>query len=327
MLAWLRLFRASGLLTVWSDALAACVAAFYAAGVFDPLPFAQRLLQGGWQPLWVIAASSLLYAAGMIWNDIADVERDRQLHPQRPLPSGRVRLATACAVGVLVAVGALVCAAQVEHGFRLAGAVLCLAFLYNFATKDVPWLGSLTLAAVRVVHALLALLVLGGDFLRMALIAPGGGWTMPTFALLLGIWVLGLAAVAELESRSARRWELLAGGGLMAVALLLALAQVVTAPWLGQLWRGGGGGPVAVLLSVVLAVAIAIGLGWSVARPWIAAIRSGQRGDIPAITGAALGGIILLDALVTCAYQPLFALVILLLYALFTATGRIARMG
>ena len=47
------------------------------------------------QPLAVFlplaAASALLYSAGMVLNDVWDVELDRRERPERPLPSGASR--------------------------------------------------------------------------------------------------------------------------------------------------------------------------------------------------------------------------------------------
>src|SRR5438128_2462814 len=55
--------------------------------------------QGGFQPPWVvallIAASSLIYLAGMVLNDVHDVDVDAIERPQRPIPSGRVSLVSA----------------------------------------------------------------------------------------------------------------------------------------------------------------------------------------------------------------------------------------
>src|SRR4051812_46156890 len=102
MLDWLRLIRASGLLTIASNTLAAVVVALYFNSGLDPLLLARRLLQGNsWDALWVVLASSLLYASGMLWNDLADVDRDRMLHPRRPLPSGRISLASAYIAGAI----------------------------------------------------------------------------------------------------------------------------------------------------------------------------------------------------------------------------------
>ena len=50
---------------------------------------------GMWVLGLLVAASSLLYAAGVVLNDVFDVERDRDERPERPLPSGRISLRAA----------------------------------------------------------------------------------------------------------------------------------------------------------------------------------------------------------------------------------------
>src|SRR4051812_49757706 len=100
MLDWLRLIRASGLLTIVSNTLAAVLVC--ASG--DDLSLRwllKRLQRGGGHLLWIPLASFCLYAAGMLWNDVHDVDRDRVLNPRRPLPSGRVGLPTAYVAGVI----------------------------------------------------------------------------------------------------------------------------------------------------------------------------------------------------------------------------------
>src|SRR3954468_15416074 len=128
MLDWLRLIRASGLLTIASNSLAAVLV--MASG--DDLRLRGllgRLHTGGAHLLWIPLASFCLYAAGMLWNDVHDVDRDRALNPRRPLPSGRVSLATAYVAGVVFALGALICGylAEGRTGFNAAGVVLTLA--------------------------------------------------------------------------------------------------------------------------------------------------------------------------------------------------------
>ena len=112
LLDWLKLVRATGLVTILTNITAAVVMAIYANEGLNPKWLFDRLRQEGIAHiLWMVSASCLLYMAGMLWNDLADVGRDRVLHPRRPLPSGRINLGTAYLVGVMLAVGALVCAA------------------------------------------------------------------------------------------------------------------------------------------------------------------------------------------------------------------------
>ncbi len=76
LLGWLRLVRLPNLLTVPGDPLAGYLLATASTAVWSP-----ALGQ-------VIAVSLLLYMAGLIMNDLADVQLDAQERPDRPLPSG-----------------------------------------------------------------------------------------------------------------------------------------------------------------------------------------------------------------------------------------------
>ena len=49
--------------------------------------------------LLLLASSSFLYTAGMVLNDIFDLEQDRRERPQRPLPSGRILRPNATVIG------------------------------------------------------------------------------------------------------------------------------------------------------------------------------------------------------------------------------------
>ncbi len=45
-----------------------------------------------WLLVFLLASSSLLYVAGVVLNDVFDMELDAQQRPDRPLPSGRISL-------------------------------------------------------------------------------------------------------------------------------------------------------------------------------------------------------------------------------------------
>ncbi len=335
MLDWLRLIRASGLCTILANLAASSVVAVYVRGGLDPNWLGKRLLQGsGMRIGWVLLASFLLYASGMLWNDLADVERDRTLHPKRPLPSGRVDYVTAYIAGIIMAVAALLVASQIEHGFHAAGVVLSLALLYNFVTKHVPWLGSLTMALVRFSHALFALLLLGSDHFEFAVLGIMDAFGAPVvvtspgatllYPLLLGGYVFGLTLISELESRRGTRLELLLGGACMAAAIGAAAVLLVTANWIAD-WQQQGM-HVRMVLSLFLGLSILGLLLWRVGTRWWAAVRLGRKTLIGPIIPAALGGMILFDALIATAFHPLGGLLIVLLYPVFRVAGKMIRM-
>lgn len=329
MLDWLRLLRISGLVTIATNLVTAMVTAFYADGGLDVKPFAALIRNDPGRVFWVGLAGACLYLTGMVWNDLNDVDRDRLLKPRRPLPSGRVNLATAYVVGILLAVGTWLAASRIEYGFDAAGVVLALILLYDFTTKSVPVLGSLTMGLVRAGHAGFALLALGSDYLKMGVFHGASGtladWLL-AYPVILGLYIFGLTWISELESRSAKRWELLAGGALVTIAIALALTRLGSAHWLGYLYRSGGAGPLLMVVSLGFGLVIAGALVTLVGRPYVQALRSGRQVMVGTTVGAGLAGIILLDALVACSAHPLAALLILLMYPLFRGLSRLIRM-
>jgi 4-hydroxybenzoate polyprenyltransferase len=330
LLDWLKLMRVTGLVTILTNITAAVVTAVYGEGL-DPLWLLKRLYQGGTSRVfWLVSASCMLYCAGMLWNDLADVERDRVLHPRRPLPSGRIGLGSAYLVGVLLAAGALVCAALVDaHAFYAAGVVLSLIFLYNLATKDIPYLGSLTMASVRFTHAIFALLLLGTDYLKLAVLGqstPGHGFIL-AYPTILGCYIFGVTLVSELESRKGRRIELVLGGLLMFGAILGAGLLLARARWISHLSQSDsalrvvGSG-----LAAVLGAVLFLWLIYLVAKPWLAALKSGRSEQVGPVVRSALGGMLFLDAVVATSAHPVGGLLILALLPLFMLGRRVVRM-
>lgn len=333
MLDWLRLTRASGLFTVASNYLAAVAAAVYSKSL-DYTLLGRELRDNLPEALWVVLASCLLFCGGMLWNDVADADRDRVLYPGRPLASGRIRLTTAWVVGLLLSTGALLAAAQLGYrGLCGAGVVLCLTLLYNFVTKSIPYLGSLTMALVRSSHAVFALLILGTAYFDRSIFAaldlvfpihPGVLGGHGGYPLVLGCYVMGLTLISELESRRALRCELLLGGALVALALVVALRMGLTAHWINLLHRQRH--TVLLVLALALVLAVAALLAWRIGRPYADALRSARRRHVGAVVGAGLGGVILFDALIATAFHPLIGLGVLLLFIPNLLAVRLVRM-
>lgn len=100
-----------------------------------------------WSPDLVRAAlaSLLLYAAGMVWNDIADRRLDAVQRPERPLPSGAVGLPFALGLGIaLLAGGLLLSPCPLHHA-----AIAALVLVYDFLGKRVEWVGAILMGLLR----------------------------------------------------------------------------------------------------------------------------------------------------------------------------------
>jgi 4-hydroxybenzoate polyprenyltransferase len=315
------------LATIASNSCAAVALAFFAGEGQDLLWFLKRLWDNGWTTLWVPLTSVLLFAAGMLWNDLVDVDRDRRGAPERPLPSGRVSLLHAYVVGVLLVVGAVLTSLMIDrvhyYGLLLAGLVLILSLLYNLSAKTVPWLGSVVMGLVRAAHACFAVLLIGADHVEILLMggeAPGLR-SFVLYPVILFLWTTGLTLISELEDaeRQGTRLEFLAGGALLAAALALAVGHLVSAPWLGA---GGWGWFV-----VGLFVAVAGWCAWRVFVPWWRGLLSARCTQVRLTVIAGLGGFILLDAVLAASAHPVFGLAALACFPVFLLLSRLARMS
>lgn len=140
--AWLHLVRLPNLLTVPGDVLAG----FLLAPTANGADWSQLLL--------AIPAGLLLYAAGLILNDIFDYAEDRRDRPQRPLPSGEIQRETAAAVALIFLWIAAFFAAFFDALPIAIPLILCI-ILYNIGLKKVSFLGPLLMGTCRAGNLLL----------------------------------------------------------------------------------------------------------------------------------------------------------------------------
>jgi 4-hydroxybenzoate polyprenyltransferase len=195
---------------------------------------------GGYQPtsvwLWLSAAALCLYTAGMVLNDVFDAKLDATERPERPIPSGRVSLATARRIGwglLLAGIGCAVIAARLLGDFAPAVVGVALAgliVLYNALLKSTPF-GFLAMGACRGANAALGLSVGGA-----AAITSLPGWLIITG---LTVYVAGLTLFARSEATQSCRAHLTAGwlialggiGMLAALPLFGAFIRVNDTGW------------------------------------------------------------------------------------------------
>lgn len=259
----LRLVRWPGTLTAAADA--AAVSAVF----FCTLP----------ATLSVAAAAALLYAGGVVLNDAADADRDRTLHPGRPIPSGAAGRGAALGFGFALLLAGV--AASLPAGKAAAigyGGVAAAILLYDFLLKRWGPAGVLGMGLCR-----------GGSVLAAALSSPAFEerlLAVPGRALLVPLpWLLMGAAVtaASLLEESPRRRALLpaaAAGILLPVALSFPLLAAEGEPGVG--------------LAIAPAAILTFALGRSLAAPGAP--------DGPAAAGAVVRegvfGFLLLDSAV-----------------------------
>lgn len=175
---WLDLCRVSNLPTVWSNVLAASLLAM---GGFIIAPC-----------LLLVVALSAFYLAGMSFNDLCDLEHDREHRPDRPLPSGRITLSGARTLTLALFGTSLTLLAAAPHLAGLGGgALLMLAIVaYDLYHKGQP-LSILVMASCRLLVYFTVALALTGEI---------GAWVWVA-AVMQFVYVLAISLVARRESR------------------------------------------------------------------------------------------------------------------------------
>lgn len=175
--------------------------------------------------LLLIAASSCLYLAGMVLNDVVDLETDRLERPERPLPSGRISLAAARRLGwSLLAAGAVLAslAGLLQQsrwpawtGLALAGAIV----LYDAVLKQTP-LGPLGMGACRLLNVLLGMSLVEGGWQDQHWLVAGA----------IGVYIAGVTWFARTEAVQSKRSHLAAA----TVVLLGGIGLLVWVPALAE---------------------------------------------------------------------------------------------
>jgi len=222
-----------------------------------------------WQRVLLVALISIgLYGYGMALNDIIDRRRDRQLAAHRPLPSGRIALATAhviCGVLFLMAlVAGFIYARKTPNGWMSLVLVLWTVFLiafYDFAGKYLVAVGLLMLGLIRFFHAVI----------------PAPELPLLWHPLLLFTHVSVLSAVAywweeKRPELTASHWAAVLGGVAMVDILAVSIVWWVTrtneaARGLG--WNAG------LLLPIGLAAVFVI-IAWRIRRKSATPRQAGQ---------------------------------------------------
>jgi 4-hydroxybenzoate polyprenyltransferase len=280
---WLRLLRLPNLLTVPGDVLAGYV---LAAG--GPCPATAGLVLA-------VAAGLCLYAAGLLINDLVDLEPDRRQRPDRPLPSGVVPVRVVRLVAVkLVALGLLLSVFAGTHTLPVAASLAAAILLYNLKTKRVAVWGPVTMGLCRGLNVLLGVMVQG----HVSLSSPaflGAG------VILLYITALTHAARHEagIHAQGVAAW-LPFGVGLVGLAAVAALAQP---------------GTVQARTGFIVAALLALGPALTFAR------KPSLRG--PGGIGMMIGALLLIQAALCMAFGATsIGVVLLLLWPLFRLLAR-----
>lgn len=171
-----------------------------------------------WLPL--IAASMAIYAAGIVLNDLFDLDIDREERPERPLPSGRVspRFAVIFGFGLLALGLGLAALSGSAVSVEVAAVLVGCVVGYDVGLKR-TWFGPIVMGACRGLNVLL-----GAS--HAADLGGPGTWLV---AGALALFVVGLTWISRSETRAGE----VAGpaaGWVLQNAAMLGLIRAATLP-------------------------------------------------------------------------------------------------
>lgn len=159
ILGYARLARPANLPTAAADILAGIAL----AGAI-PLLVTGGDAQLEWllRALSLVIASVLLYAGGVVLNDVFDVKTDRIERPERPIPKGIVPLYGAAVFGALLLLAGIAFAAYAHWVSGLVAFFLAVSILlYDSLFKKYSFWGPLTMGICRGLNLLLGMSILG----------------------------------------------------------------------------------------------------------------------------------------------------------------------
>lgn len=212
MQPWFRWFRIRLLGTAWSNVL---VGYWLAGGAATTDALASAVLP-------MLGLTTALYCFGMGLNDYCDRHRDRDLYPDRPLPSGAIpeKRALSALVVLLGLAVVILAATPIWHGATAVATSIIVGCIvgYNAFLKDHWLLGPVSMGLVRG-----ALLCLGATVANPVLS------DVPQATAWLTGYVGLVTALSLLEERGTAAGRKLRHGVIVAWVLLFAIASHVEA--------------------------------------------------------------------------------------------------
>ncbi len=121
----------------------------------------------------LIFSSVLLYAGGVVLNDVFDVDIDRLERPERPIPSNLIPLRNATIYGVGLLLLGIVLAFIVSLTCGIIAFVLALTILsYDAFAKNHPFFGPLNMGLCRGLNLMLGMAILNNFGYSVFMLIP-----------------------------------------------------------------------------------------------------------------------------------------------------------
>lgn len=171
--------------------------------------------------LVLLCSSVLLYAAGVILNDVFDLPIDRVERPERPLPSGLIAVKAASLFGAsLMFIGVALAFLVHPLAGSLALALALAILLYDALAKKHGFFGPLVMGICRGLNLLLGMSILG---------AVENWW----FALVPVVYIFAITLISRGEVFGKNKLQIVVAG-IMYATVVVSLLWVANGQ--GNLW-------------------------------------------------------------------------------------------
>ena len=218
---WAQLVRLPNVFTVLSDTLAAAI---IVAGSVLQWPTV----------ILLVVASTMIYWAGMILNDVIDLEEDRLTRTHRPLVRGSISPLVAGHIGnglLLTAPIIVLLATNLERqqplwmgaAFLTAMALALCVRVYNSPLKGSP-IGPLLMGLCRALN----ILMVGFAMLAVSPVESGVPRSLLILAAGIGVYIVGITVFARREEGESQP----VGLSLGLILEIAGLALIAALPWL-----------------------------------------------------------------------------------------------
>ncbi len=210
ILSYARLARPANLPTAAADILAGIAIAGAIPQTPDYLP-----LEISFNLLFLVLASVLLYAGGVVLNDVFDVGIDKVERPERPIPSGLISKISAAIFGVLL----LVCGSVAGFLCNTLSGAICLVLatsivLYDAVSKNYDFAGPLNMGICRGLNLILGMSVLG---------EINHIW----YAVIPVVYIFAITLISRGEVHGRNKGHIIWAGLLYALVILAVLTSVL----------------------------------------------------------------------------------------------------
>ena len=312
LLPYLQLVRLPNVFTAMADITAGYV--FVRGDLSPPSSFALLLI-----------ASSLLYMAGMVLNDLFDVQQDSEERPHRPIPSGNVSQAAASSLGwgmLLAGVAVAWIPGFLSAGSESAGVpfrsgviatilAMCIVAYDAMLKRTVG--GPVFMGACRFFNILLGMSV-------ASQVACGGPQLLLRYeygqilvAGAVGIYIAGVTWFARTEAKESSKLQLSAALFLMMAGLLMLASY----PWMPDKpaihFRG---------LNVTMWQGMVVLLAVTIGRSALMAVLTPSPERVQYAVKTAIMSLIIVDGAICVVAGPVFAIGVLALLVPSYLLGR-----